>query len=1441
MERARSLSCLGVKRMESLLKRGFHCLIGFGLTLPAAGYSVPVVPANEPLFLAGTVKHNVMLAIDDSGSMDFETLLSTNDGAFWLGEDGAFTNVGGDFNDTGDANVLSQNNGGKYTYIIPNGRNGTYDGRKILTGHYAVPPIKPFAFARSSAFNKSYYDPAVQYDPWPSYGGLTFNNIDPTSAPFDARRSSQANLNLLSDLNTAGKAGWGFEINDDDMPCTDAGGPCGSTGTKNYTYYPAHYYVIQRTGEYTYTPATGGDVFDGSLSHLFEGESPSFRQGAFELASDGSSTINTSSLVDSASGNDYVGVGDVSSSLDNPDSASQLNFNFAPKTTGEHTIWLRRRMDGGDSDSLWLNLEDFPSSAVATPGNEEWETVGGQDWNKWWLNHTHSSNWIWEAWGKVTFNQAGVNQTLRIRPREPNVYIDQILITPETGVPAGPVSLLSIGSTSVTRNCATDKDPEYYRRFMADTSQFSGVDAIAPTGECLKRIDIKPSQASYSYMDEDGNTQTRTFVEESTNFANWFTYYRRRHQATRGGLASAFQGLGGIQTGLFWINNRRNVSMYDMDDASDLTAFLTEQYDYVSTGGTPNREALYHAAQQFKRTDDDAPIVQECQKNFALLFTDGFSNDSSISGIGNEDENAGDPYEDDYSDTLGDIAYKYYEENLRPDLPLGQVRTPAGCNVVSPAPSLDCNTNLHMNTYTAGLGAEGNVYGITHHKVDDAYAVTPSWPNTGIRDKGMIDDLYHAAVNGRGEMFNARTPAALRTELSAALRDIIASIGNASSVSFNTGTLNSDSLVYGASFNSTAWSGNLSAWPLDPNTGDVASSPSWSAASRLDGQSPDDRVILTYSNTSGDGVPFRWDTTVLDAGQIADLSRSPAGTADSRGPQRLDYLRGSRAGEGQEFRNRASVLGDIVHSSPLFVGDPSLTWPDSGPFGVDSDRYSKFRNITARGRTPVIYVGANDGMLHGFNAQESTTDGGGQELLAYVPRSIYSADAGAGLNYLTRPDYTHRFYVDLTPQAVDVYTKASASGTPAWRTALIGGLRNGGVGFFALDVTNPDSFSEANAEDLVLWEFTEQDDPRLNYVLSEPTVAMMPNGRWALIVGNGLANANTADDLKTGVFVIYMDGGLAGSWTEGTDYEFIELADTGGLSTVQPLDTNGDSVVDRLYGGDQEGNMWVVDVSSSNASQWKSAYRDGNAANAAPVPLFTATDSAGNRQPISSRPLVIRNVESPIGTEGANGEDYLVYFGTGRYFTQGDASDTSGQTFYGVWDRGDDELVRTDLVPQTISVTNDGTKLLRSSSGTPIDWSDANGNGRDYGWRMDLPESGERVLNPPQLRGKIVFFETFTPSQSPCDGGGSSWLMSVDLDGSNPDSPVFDTNNDGTIDSSDGSYIGEKSDDQGTGGTAFLDEFQYLNKADEPAKREVKVGNSGQRTGRLGWQELLEP
>ncbi|MFE8072812.1 PilC/PilY family type IV pilus protein [Marinobacteraceae bacterium S3BR75-40.1] len=1421
--------------MKHYLVNTFKSVLTASFLLPAMGFSTPVTPASQPLFLEGSVKHNILLSIDDSGSMDFETLFPTNDGALWLHSDGSFVNSDGTLKDS-SGSVSS----GKYTYLFPNGQNGSYNGRAMLAGsHYAIPPVKPFAFARSAEYNKAYYDPAVDYTPWPSYGGYSWPDSSASAAPYDPNFTSFT-LDLTQDFSTStdkpsGESQWDFDINTSAMPCTDSGGACGKTGDEDYTYYPATYYVVDNTSTYTFTPSGNGNS-NTNNSVLIEAED-AVLLGNYIKASDGAPSTNDiyqSALVSDASGGDYVGIEGVSAEYDSPPLASegQVSLTFSVAQTGTQYIWVRRMMPGGSADSLWLNLYGHKASEFQVDSGDPWYDVNGEHWNKWWTGHTASPDWVWERWASVDINSTGT-QTLRIRYREPGVYIDQIMVTTSSSAtPSGAMKLSAPKTLSETRDCSTDIDPSYYKAFEADTTQFSGVDAIGPDGRCLKKVEIKSGQTTYNA----GTGYSRSYDDEIQNFANWFTYYRRRHQAMRGGLAEAFQGISGVRAGMFWINNRSDVSMKDMDKASDVTSFLKDHYEHVSSGGTPLRQALKYAGDQLKRSDSGAPVTEACQKNFTLLFTDGFANASSISGINNEDGSAGQPYEDTYSSTLADIAYKYYDEKLfsASDFTLGQVKVPTACNGTNPPESLDCNTNLHMNTYTVGLGARGTIFGETHNKVIDAYNNPPTWPDvSSVRDRRQVDDLYHAAVNGRGEMFNAQSPSTLATELSAALRDIIASIGSGSSVTFNTSTLSAESLVYSTLFNSTSWTGQIQAYPLDPNSGAIASSPAWLAGDILNNSVPSNRVILTYSGDTGDGVAFHWGN--LDSTAQADLNQGPSGD-DGRGSDRLAYLRGDRSLEGTDFRNRGGLLGDIVHSTPVYVGDPSLGWPDKSPFGTVSDPYSNFKNNTARGRTPVVYVGSNDGMLHGFKAIEDASAGGGQEVLAYIPKSLYSDQSKQGLHYLTDPDYTHRYYVDLSPQAVDVYTAATSGGTPAWRTVLIGGLRNGGAGLFALDVTDPSSFSESNADDLLLWDFDGSDDDRLNYILDEPTVAMMNNGRWALITGNGFADGSDAADDKTGVFIIYMDGGLDGTWTEGVDYEFIEVADTGGMAQVSLYDVNQDMVVDRIYGGDREGNLWAIDVSDAQENKWESAFMASNKGPA--EPLFTAVDSSGNPQPISVAPRIVRNTLSPAGEEGSNGEDYLIFFGTGQYLTSGDASSTAQQSFYGIWDRGDGQIGRSDLTEQVLTTSGD----LRTTTSNSIDWSDTGGSGRQYGWYMDLSaNSGERVITRAQYRGNVLFFKTFIPSSDACSGGGGSWLMSTSMDGGEPKQPVFDSDNDGDIDADDGKKAGEYRDNGGIGDSAFLTNKQYdVSSGGTGEVRDVETGSGSDRTGRLGWQELME-
>lgn len=1415
-------------------------LVGsLALVLPTAGYTAPVVPATQPLFLTEAAKHNIMLGIDDSGSMDLEVLFPTTHGMLWLNDDGSFANLDGTF--------VKGTGLPRYAYLFPNGASSDYaNGAAILgSDHYVVPPVRAYAFARSAAYNGAYYDPSETYKPWPSFGTIAYPEYEGTQAPFDPNEYDATNaatyLNLVASQDTSQDgADWDFDIRDEDMVCDDSGNSNCTVGDKDYTYWPATYWVLDETSTVEFDPVkVSGESINEGNSTLLEAESATLPVTGYEKASE-SSSVARGVLVKSASGDDYI-ASNSGAVNESPDSQhGQANLTFTVPESGDYHIWIRKFSKDGESDSMWVNLEGYgPATASSNEliiyDSNPFVEAAGEHWVKWWQGLTHANDWTWDRVGTANLS-VSTQYSLRIRPRETYVPIDQVIVTKASTVtPSGVMTLLP-EPQAVTLSCA-GSEPGYYdifRRFPG-AFDFPGENdtdyALTPDGRCLKKVEIRDTVTSYA--------SGRGYAEELQNFANWFTYYRRRHQAMRGGLATAFQGLGGIQAGLYWINNQRQVSMFDLDKVSDQESFLTDIYNHVGDGGTALRSTLNHARTQFQRTDESAPIQQECQKNFTVLFTDGFATDTDFTGVANADGSGGDPYQDSYSNTLADIAFKMYTDNPRPDItPAGAVGVPAACSDANPPAHLDCNTNLHVNTYTVGLGAKGTIFGESHSKVVDAYNTTPAWPDVSVPgDSVQIDDLYHAAVNGRGEIHNANTPAQLQSKLSATIRDIVSSMGSASGVTFNSATLESDSLIFSALFNSTSWSGDVEARALNPSTGAIASTKAWSAADQLSGRLPSQRVILTYSNTANDGVPFQWGN--LDSGQVADLNASPSGVADTLGEERLAYLRGDTSLDGQQLRNRDGLLGDIVNSTPLFVGAPRMNWPDAEPFGTEAFRYSAFRgDETNVNRTPMVYVGANDGMLHGFKAVESEAEGGGDELMAYMPRSLFSDSPKKGLHYLTDPAYQHRYYVDLSPQAVDVYMPAVDGGTPAWRTVLVGGLRTGGAGLFALDVSNPANFSEANADDLVLWEFDESDLPQLNYQLEQPVAVMMNNDRWALVFGNGFNNGDGSDpaDDETGLIVLYMDGGLDGSWTAGDDYEFIKVADTGGLGAVNAIDTDGDRVVDRIYGGDLQGNLWVFDMTSTSGN-WQSAFKSGSTA----IPLFQAVlDSDGDgtpdqAQPISMRPLVLNNTVSPSGTEGSGGEDYLVYFGTGKYLENGDLTDASEQTMYAVWDRDDSELGRDDLQEQLIVTSGD----LRNVTGSSIDW--AGDVEREYGWFMDLPESGERSLNSPKFRGEILFFETYTPNSDSCASGGSSWFMSVTMDGHEPPFAVFDANNDGTINSDDGNYAGQRVSNSSTGATGILGNNQYFQNLDgQPDQREVNYGEDTNRAGRLGWRELID-
>ena len=488
-----------------------------------------------------------------------------------------------------------------------------------------------------------------------------------------------------------------------------------------------------------------------------------------------------------------------------------------------------------------------------------------------------------------------------------------------------------------------------------------------------------------------------------------------------------------------------------------------------------------------------------------------------------------------------------------------------------------------------------------------------------------------------------------------------------------------------------------------------------------------------------------------------------------------------------------------------------------------------------------MYVGANDGMLHGFDADS------GEEVIAYIPEMLFSTENAQGLHYLSSQEYAHRYYVDLTPTVADAYFDDE------WHTVLVGGLGGGGKGYFFLDITDPDDFTLTNASRLVLGELTADSDDDVGFSYSRPKVALLNDGRWAAIFGNGYNSENGVAVL----YIYYFDDGSVKKITTGVG----DATEKNGLSTPSLADVNGDGVVDWVYAGDVQGNMWSFDLCNVQGDgsceqgtnvNWGTAYGVGS-------PLFT-TGTTNAPEPITTAPRIAKNTDRPTG----GFPNFMVLFGSGQYLNTTDLQDTVGTAYYGVWDNGTPQLDSDNLVDRTLSVSNG----LRSIAGDEISWHD--GTTGDYGWKIPLQDGstsgtttvgGERVVVESHLMGSVAFFNTAIPSTAICSSGGTGWLMSVDfLSGLAPDFPVFDGNNDGVIDDADMGYVGELpsdlDNDSGTsnGGSddGILDGGSFITGGNGDSGGQGKFcinvsGNlvcgdrqwyAGPGEGRLSWQEL---
>lgn len=875
---------------------------------------------------------------------------------------------------------------------------------------------------------------------------------------------------------------------------------------------------------------------------------------------------------------------------------------------------------------------------------------------------------------------------------------------------------------------------------------------------------------------------------QKQNYANWFAYYRTRMLAMRAGAGRAFAAIDAsrFRVGFSKISEYNNgganstgflnVDDYDKRDAGGALVqkqeFFKRLYGTTGSSTTPLRPALARAGRYFanKLSGQNDPMQYSCQRNYTILSTDGYWNESSIThknltgavGVGNTDAGASiaRPMRDEgnggagYADTLADVAQYYYVNDLRTaglGNCSGSVANQDVCENNVPTDAKDNNKSQHMTTFTLGLGLSGTLtYDKDYEtqKSGDFFDIkqgTKVWPQPKSNTLTAVDDLWHAAVNGRGTYYSANNAAEMATSLINALSLIERSTGSAAAAASSSLTpTTGDDWLFIPIYTTKTWDGTVNAFKIDTATGAVLNpgTPLWSAAERIKTQAS--RNIL-FNNGSNTLVAFN-ETNLTAAGKLSlfqglctagaeKLSQCSSLNADAKAkataPNLIDFLRGSstyeqsaNADADKVFRTRTSPMGDIVSGAPVYVKKSPMKYSDAG--------YSDFVQTTST-RQGVLYVGANDGMLHALKVPDDPTDPtGGTELWAYVPSMVMKnmyllADAAYESN--------HRFFVDGAPVVSDVYDGSK------WRTILVGGLGKGGRGYYALDITNPSA-------PVALWEFSSDNDSDLGYTYGNPIITKTKAGKWVVMFTSGYNNVSPG----TGGGFLYVRDAVTGAAISKipTKVGTANVGTTGTPSNLGKINAWVDddklNVAARVYGGDMLGNVWRFDFDDNLDPAGVEA---------------TLLAQTGSNQPITTKPVLTEIIDG-------NYKYPVVTVATGRYLGTPDVGDTALQSIYTF----KDDLAATGLgslrsnagmIKQTLKSDRSGLE-----NGAAITWA------TQKGWYVDLSLStGERVnVDFDQQLNQLIVASNI-PHPTVCSPGGSSWLYYLDIGTGKPLLPAY--------------------------------------------------------------------
>ncbi len=542
------------------------------------------------------------------------------------------------------------------------------------------------------------------------------------------------------------------------------------------------------------------------------------------------------------------------------------------------------------------------------------------------------------------------------------------------------------------------------------------------------------------------------------------------------------------------------------------------------------------------------------------------------------------------------------------------------------------------------------------------------------------------------------------------------------------------------------------------------------------------RYIFTWKDADLDGV--------VDSGETVDFTPSVVDSGffphfdvdtETRADNIVRYVRGDDS-LGTSFRSRTIDydgdndtevvrLGDIINSSPKVVGAPFENYDVL--YGDPS--YADFRQKYAN-RRQVVYVGANDGMLHAFNGGfydegakafkktlgSETAHELGAELWAYVPKNLLPH-----LKWLTIPNYQHVYYMDGPIKVFDAKVFTPDAVHPGgWGTLLLAGMRYGG-GKRTVDVDN-NGLGAGTDHDFysayVLMDITDPESPpkllaeihgssfsSMGFTLGEPSVVGFVDNassvnEWYLVLGNGPDNlsASTSSgsarifvyDLKTRSFVNGFD-----PYTTASANTFV-----GGSTSV---DWDLDFLVDSVYfgtAGTSAGRLYKIDTgenATANATNW------------------TVTELLNAEAPIMQKPSLAVDED----------KRRWVYVSTGRLETVGDKTSTGQNYMYGIKDA-------SGLGSSLQDVHN--LKIYTNGKITDLNGNSVSGlknfgalesrleSAAYKGWRRKLfapvspaTDPSERVVRNSTVFGGVVFTPSYTPNKDLCVGGGSSKLYAL--------------------------------------------------------------------------------